>query len=639
MITHPPHFRPSRGGFHPLRLLLPLVATLLGLALPGCEGADDRHVLSLEERGAAEGFTFLDLDRSGARSGGEATLPGVELGFVPSGSRDTVATVTSGEDGDFRLADLLVGSYEVAVGGPVLGDSLVVTAIAPERFHVSPGGTSEITIGISFPVYDIPAINEQSPGTRLYAEGVVLNGLGSLPGSALHLWDGQRALRTVGVANFPHSVGDSVRILGRVSQEGQRRVLSEGQGFRIAEATAPPEPQPLLTHEARGAKDGSLDGALVEVEGAVVSDIRPVDAGIVATASDGSGSLGIRIPNSHLSQAGISSLQPGAVLSVRGILLPGPQEGTWELRTRSGEDLTVEALGGISGQVFFDRNGSGGFDSGDTPLEAVRLLLYRSADLQTPVREEVSQSNGSFSMSTLDVGTYVLEVDESTIPDSLVVRDISPSTIEVPTGGTVEVSVPISHPQVTSTEARALPADRTIFLQGVALNAPGDLGDGSVHLRDGEGALRTLEVTGPVRAGDQLRLRGRTASVAGQTVLTEVTPFVQSAGGVPGAIIVGSGAAAQADGGRLDADAILVREATVTEAQGNQEWWTVRVDDGSGVVDVRIRLAGVGFTPEEAAERFTPGARLDVTGLLIPHQGTSRWRIHPRTGGDLSFLQ
>ena len=638
---HLAHQSTTAAPYSVLRRLLPVLVLGLLLGLLSCDGASDEYIFSLDGTGAVEGLAFLDLNRDGLPSGGEPPLAGVDIRVFMSGSQDTVARLTTDQSGSFEAQNLRLGSYQVSAGGPVFGDSLVVTGVNPERVEITPEGNAQVSVGISFPLYSFADARQQAVGTRLYVEGVVLNDRGSLPNNAVHVWDGQRAMRAVNVESFTHSVGDSIRMLGWVSRTGDRTTLIDGRGFRTVQLDAP-DPIEVTTQRARSASDGTsggvLDGALVRVTDAVVSEVRSVEGGLVATASDGSGPTSIRIPNAHLNQAGLPTLQPGAVLSVSGILLYQETASNWELRTRSGDDITAEAQGGVTGRAFFDRNGSGSMDAGDTPLADVRLRLFRTTDLQTPVAEVTSDAEGRFQIAPLDVNSYVLEVDEATIPDSLVVRSINPGTIEVPTGGGVDVSVVISHPQLTSAEIRELPEGETVFLQGIALNARSALGDNSVHIRDDDGALRTLQVDATVLAGDRLRVRGRTARVAGQVVLTQVTPFVQSEGGVPGPLIRTTAQARTAAGGVNDGDAIRVREVTVVASHGNNQRWIVTVDDGTGQVDVYVRLASAGLTAEEAAEKFQSGERLNINGLLIPEEGANRWRVHPRTGGDLATI-
>jgi hypothetical protein len=65
---------------------------------------------------------------------------------------------------------------------------------------------------------------------------------------------------------------------------------------------------------------------------------------------------------------------------------------------------------------------------------------------------------------------------------------------------------------------------------------------------------------------------------------------------------------------------------------------TVTDRTGTGSVDLYVRLASVGYSNEQAEERFQAGRRFDVNGLLIPEAGAGVWRIHPRNAGDLTLL-
>jgi hypothetical protein len=58
----------------------------------------------------------------------------------------------------------------------------------------------------------------------------------------------------------------------------------------------------------------------------------------------------------------------------------------------------------------------------------------------------------------------------------------------------------------------------------------------------------------------------------------------------------------------------------------------LRVDDGSGPLDV-ILAQTLNFNPLSA---YSPGVRVDVTGVLVPDPGDfSRWRLKPRGRSDV----
>jgi hypothetical protein len=610
---------------------------IVALMVAGCDGADDRHVFSLQSTGLVEGQVFLDLNRDGQRSSGEAALAGVEVRAVPAGGRTVAGTALSGEEGRFSLGELRVGTYDLEVSGAPLGDSLVLTGVNPSPFEVRQGAATSATVGLSFRLVSAAQLQTEPEGRRLYVEGVALNARGQLADNAVHVWDGERAVRAMNVGSFSMTAGDSVRILGHTARVSGRTVLTEGQGFRVAERPAP-TPIELTTAEAASAAGGTLDAALVRVRDALVSNTQSVAGGVLVTLSDGSGSLQVRIPDAHLSAADLPRPDPGAVMTAVGVLVPREAGSGWELRTRSGSDLAVEAVGGLRGQVFFDLSGNDSYDGSDLPLQGIGLRLFRSSDENNPVREVTSDASGRFVISPVESGSYFIEVDLATVPDSLVVRSIQPDLIQVPVEDVVDVSVAISFPSVTLPEARALPEGRTVFVEGIALNARSAFGDNSVHVQGGGRALRALDVAPPsVLAGDRLRLRGTTGRMAGQPVLTEVAPFILSAGGVPGPMIFTSAEAAGARDGDADANLVRVREAVIQSAQSGTGYWRITIDDGSGPVEGHLRLATIGWTQQQAQDRLTVGRRLTLTGLLIPVAGEARWRIHPRTGGDIAL--
>jgi hypothetical protein len=193
---------------------------------------------------------------------------------------------------------------------------------------------------------------------------------------------------------------------------------------------------------------------------------------------------------------------------------------------------------------------------------------------------------------------------------------------------------------VTVAQARTLPVGRLVQIEGLALNGWITFGDSTVHVRDNTGTIRTTRVAqSTLFAGDSVRMVGRVALRDGQTVLTLVTPTVLLTNRtLPAPQQPTTEVAATADGGVLDAQLVRVRSveirdtATVGRTQTYPGDFVMTVNDESGPLRVVILPAlGLALTP------YVPGARLDVTGLLVPVTGGARWQL--RSQADIVVLQ
>jgi hypothetical protein len=92
--------------------------------------------------------------------------------------------------------------------------------------------------------------------------------------------------------------------------------------------------------------------------------------------------------------------------------------------------------------------------------------------------------------------------------------------------------------------------------------------------------------------------------------------------------------AATADGGRLDAQQVVVRNATVSDTAAVLGDWRLTVDDGSGPLEVLLdAVAFPQVTPGNRAP-YVPGNRFDIAGVLVP-TGTGSWRLKPRSVAEL----
>jgi hypothetical protein len=184
---------------------------------------------------------------------------------------------------------------------------------------------------------------------------------------------------------------------------------------------------------------------------------------------------------------------------------------------------------------------------------------------------------------------------------------------------------------VTVAQARSTQVGRIVSVNGVALNSWFTFGDSTVHIADATGTIRAVRVA-PVNllAGDSVRLLGTVAARDGQPVLANVTASVLGVGVLPLAEVVTTAKAATADGGRLDAALLKVINATISAVTNVAGDVILTVNDGSGALEV-VLDRDVGF----ALGGIIVGARLDVTGILIPNAGGLGWRLKPRQQSDL----
>lgn len=322
------------------------------------------------------------------------------------------------------------------------------------------------------------------------------------------------------------------------------------------------------------------------------------------------------------------------------VLLAWGCEGPGDRHVFALDDADPDAVGIVEGRTFFDLDGSGIYDGPDAPLAEIRLNLFAQDEDGSPVAVVESDAAGTFRIGPVPAVVYRLAVDSATVPDSLRVRSIDPEVIQFPPDeGVVEVDVAITFPAATVREARELPEERRIFVEGVALNTRDMFDDNSVHIRADGRAIRAVAVPPPgIVPGDQVRFLAQTDRANDQPVLGDVTSFVLQAGGGPSPAILTASDAASARQGDLDAELVRVRDARIVASSGDATSWRLEVDDGSGSVEASIRLANLGLTRDQAEDLFVEGRDMTLTGLLIPAAGTNRWHVHPRTRSDVAVV-
>lgn len=295
--------------------------------------------------------------------------------------------------------------------------------------------------------------------------------------------------------------------------------------------------------------------------------------------------------------------------------------------------MTITASGDVAGLVYFDRNGNGEPDADDSPFAGVEVALALTAHDLTVARATTA-GDGIFWFSGVPVGEYRFEFQHPAIGDTIFLTALNPARVRVQPGDSIPIRASITYPFATIASFRnEVPQGRKVFVDGVALNAWQSFSDSTVHIAGASGYLRaTLVRPVDVIEDDSVRLLGTRRTVNGQPVIDDVRIY-RIARGVGGWLAkhVGSGTAASADGGALDAALVRISGAEVADsADVVGRYRRFVVDDGSGPLEVFIENV-----PAFQIIRPGPGDRLDLTGLLAPAPDGASWRLRPRRPEDI----
>jgi SdrD B-like protein/fibronectin type III domain protein len=297
-------------------------------------------------------------------------------------------------------------------------------------------------------------------------------------------------------------------------------------------------------------------------------------------------------------------------------------------------DLAVEGQGAIRGFTFLDRNGSGTLDAGDRALKGIRISITDWSTGEVAATA-TTDSTGVYTINDLPVGRYRVVIDPAQLSDTLQV------TVARDTGVTVTVAdslapivrTALAYPTLTIAQARARPVGKPVIVSGRIVGLVGD----TAFVWDGSRGIRALNlsvltsITSADLLGDSVRISGRTARSRGQPVLDSALVIPLTSLALPTPLSLSTGTAASAAGGTDDAAAIRIAGATVMDTVTRNGDSFLRLNDGSGIVEMRIgRSVPFSLTP------FTPGVVVNASGVLVPSTADSTvWMLIPRAASDL----
>jgi hypothetical protein len=289
--------------------------------------------------------------------------------------------------------------------------------------------------------------------------------------------------------------------------------------------------------------------------------------------------------------------------------------------------LGVEGTGVVIGVVGVDLVGAGQLGANAPAMRDLEVVL-RSRSGRGIMARTTSMVNGVLVFQGVPVGEYEVTVGPGAVPDSLVLVRVDSANVKLGANDTLFTSIVLSYPNLSIDAARAAPVGRSVFIEGVVLNAWPTYGDSTMHIAGETAGIRLIRAL-PTAAvvGDSVRVRGVRGTRDGQPVLNNAVLMFLRAVEPREAETVDTETAASADGGRLDALFVRVAHSEVTDSATLPSGdFQLTVDDGSGPLNVvfdrniTFRLGVVGPLFEHT---------LEASGLLVPN-GDVTWSLKPR---------
>lgn len=312
---------------------LPLLALL---AIAGCDNAGDNLGLpSLREGGIAIGVV-LDRDGSGAVSSPDTVFEGARVALFIEGGVDTFRIATTDADGLAIFDELPIGRYTYAVVPGSVGDSLPLFTNGTGTLRITANPDSlgaQANAVIGYANLTLAEARAAAPGRRVFVRGIVSAPFQDYTDAATFL-AGIANLRVTSSEHRPgrsgNNIGDSVVVFGTTGTDAGQPVLLDGLVQTVAERPAPVVTE-VTVAEARSARNGELDAALVRVGTATVGETMTVGEYFHAEIASGTDTVLVVYDPKH--QIPEQVFIAGRPIQVRGMLVPAG-DGTWFIKPR-----------------------------------------------------------------------------------------------------------------------------------------------------------------------------------------------------------------------------------------------------------------------------------------------------------------
>lgn len=323
------------------------LSVLLAAMVGACTNAGEKLTFPALTSGQLTVAAYFDRDGSRGLSAGDTVFAGVRVALLTPGGTDTLYHGVTNAQGVAVFDSLPVGTYRVAIDRHALGDSVGVVAgdtgiVRLVTTQDSISATRVVRLG--YTEVNVLQARATAAGHKVYLRAAITVPLQLFHDTSSFVVDSGASLRITdarardGVSG--NNIGDTVLVLGTMSKVNGQPVLLQGVVTTLSAGNAPTAAVVSVT-DARSARSGSMDAALVQVLNTVIRDTVKSDLDFVVKVSDPADATNIlSVFVDRLLGAPHAFFPIGSTMTVRGVLVPNG-DNTWMLRPRNAGDLTI----------------------------------------------------------------------------------------------------------------------------------------------------------------------------------------------------------------------------------------------------------------------------------------------------------
>ncbi len=359
--------------------------------------------------GSVGNRVWIDSNGNGIQDSGEVGINGLTVQLLDA-SNNVVATATTSGDGNYTFSNLAAGTYSVRVSGIPTGlvetydlDGIVTPNVA--TFTLAAGqNRTDVDFGYKINGCALgaeldPVYGPSSGGQAFWFPGIVTD-LVFTPDPGTFIANGDGTARLTGTLR---SVSDPTKIFTvDVELSGFTTTTPSGSPKKELQSSAYVEnggPINTATWAYYTTYTGTLTGA-GSYAGAVITITRTGPAFQIGVGADG------------------KNIGFGGSGWFLWTVTHQPTSGN-SLQTTGQGDIDIDlddcnTLGSVGNRVWFDANGNGAQDSGETGINGVTVQLLNSGG--TAFASAITSGDGNYTFNGVPAGTFMVNIVTSTLP-------------------------------------------------------------------------------------------------------------------------------------------------------------------------------------------------------------------------------